>query len=316
MPDIPRKKLANACRTCQVPSTERLLGLIDCTILGSAKNALVFGTQAAYFHNDWASDCRKGTIPYTEFPGRVFREKGLQNVDLGGANQVLDVSGSSCSKKIVISLLQAVAQSLGAQAPGRVPESAVATPGPVVAHFANTRVQDVSAAATPAPVAAHVARTPVQDLATVHLPSVRFRALGAAHWSTLGTRAGRAGRTLLVNVAANAVLMPLGFGILSLPGKKYRAGLIGVTDDTLYVLDVGTISGDTLTLSALREMGQPAVSKFALSTVQASDSMAAGNGVLHLHGAIEVTATFSDSSADGNSRAAAAIAQAIQSARR
>jgi hypothetical protein len=48
-PSIPPKKLANATTKACVPADEKVLGLIDCTILGSASSCLVFGSRGFYY---------------------------------------------------------------------------------------------------------------------------------------------------------------------------------------------------------------------------------------------------------------------------
>lgn len=48
-PDIPEKKLNNAIPRYEVPPTELVIGLIDATVFGSAKEGLIFGSQGVYF---------------------------------------------------------------------------------------------------------------------------------------------------------------------------------------------------------------------------------------------------------------------------
>jgi hypothetical protein len=48
-PSIPPKKLANATTKACVPADEKVLGLIDCTIFGSASACLVFGSRGFYY---------------------------------------------------------------------------------------------------------------------------------------------------------------------------------------------------------------------------------------------------------------------------
>ena len=44
-PDIPPKKLANAVAKCAVPDDDEVVGLVDLTVFGSAKDAFVLGAQ-------------------------------------------------------------------------------------------------------------------------------------------------------------------------------------------------------------------------------------------------------------------------------
>ena len=46
---IPTKKMINARNSCAVPNSDKILGLIDLTLFGSAKDAVVFGGKALYF---------------------------------------------------------------------------------------------------------------------------------------------------------------------------------------------------------------------------------------------------------------------------
>lgn len=48
-PSIPPKKLANARAKACVPADEKVLGMIDCTVLGSASACLVFGSRGFYY---------------------------------------------------------------------------------------------------------------------------------------------------------------------------------------------------------------------------------------------------------------------------
>ncbi len=52
------EQLANARVKCNVPQSEEILGLIDCTAFGSAKEFILFGTEGIYYY------------------GRVFRDPG------------------------------------------------------------------------------------------------------------------------------------------------------------------------------------------------------------------------------------------------
>lgn len=82
---IPDKKAMNARATCQVPPREILLGLIDLTVFGSAKNCLVFGTSGIYFHNA-GTGTTPGTffVPYAEFPHHDFGREPASELAMGG----------------------------------------------------------------------------------------------------------------------------------------------------------------------------------------------------------------------------------------
>src|SRR5207244_2477235 len=44
-PNIPARKLSGATKGCSVPADEKVLALVDCTVFGSAGDALVFGQR-------------------------------------------------------------------------------------------------------------------------------------------------------------------------------------------------------------------------------------------------------------------------------
>ncbi len=106
---IPTKKLANAGASCALPEEEEALGLIDCTVMGSCKNCMVFGLEGVYYHNGWTSkDQGAKEIPYADFPVRLFMPAGVEvYLDQG---QYLDLSGSQVSVKTLIGILDGIKQ--------------------------------------------------------------------------------------------------------------------------------------------------------------------------------------------------------------
>jgi hypothetical protein len=75
-PNIPKNKLANATKSCKVPTGERIIALIDNTIFGSASECFLFGLNAVYYHNDWISyQSGAGTVLYKDFSRREFKLK-------------------------------------------------------------------------------------------------------------------------------------------------------------------------------------------------------------------------------------------------
>ena len=111
LPDIPPRKLNNARRQSKVPTAEKIFGLIDCTVFGSAKNGILFGQKGIYFNNWWAASVTPGPgkLLYSEFPKRVFENKGKSTVSLGN-NQLIDTSGSGSteSSKAVTDILNSL----------------------------------------------------------------------------------------------------------------------------------------------------------------------------------------------------------------
>jgi len=107
-PNIPTKKLSNAIRSCEVPPTERILGLIDCTVMGSAKNCLLFGRNGVYFHNARrGKSAGAGAISYSEFPSSEFGPEGSYDIALGN-NQYLNISGCSIPTDKILAILASI----------------------------------------------------------------------------------------------------------------------------------------------------------------------------------------------------------------
>jgi ATP-dependent 26S proteasome regulatory subunit len=99
-PDIPHQKLANAALSLNLPDAVEVAALVDCTVFGSAKDAVVIGSTAIYYRN-----CGKdGFLPYSDFPDRTFT--ALSNADISlGRNLRLSLSGSSFSVSQTIKIL-------------------------------------------------------------------------------------------------------------------------------------------------------------------------------------------------------------------
>lgn len=91
-PHIPPKKVVNARLECRVPASERVLALLDLTFFGSAKEAVVFGTQAIYYRGS----ASQFSIPYGELPYLSLKTEA-RSVKLGspGGDRVIDILGSS-----------------------------------------------------------------------------------------------------------------------------------------------------------------------------------------------------------------------------
>ncbi len=81
-PEIPTDKLAHARANCAISEEEPVLGLVDCTFWGSAKNCVLFGSKAIYHHVDGT----RGKIAYKDFPNSIFVWWGNTVVALGNAN--------------------------------------------------------------------------------------------------------------------------------------------------------------------------------------------------------------------------------------
>jgi hypothetical protein len=87
IPDIPADKMKNARQCCALPSDEKVLGLLDATAKGSARNGLLFGLDGIYWNNDWTGKKPgPGSLAYAEMARRTFEQDGMFEIRLG-ANQ-------------------------------------------------------------------------------------------------------------------------------------------------------------------------------------------------------------------------------------
>jgi hypothetical protein len=64
---IPPKKLHNAVETFPVPSEEKVLGLLDCTVFGSNKNGLAICAEGLRWRNDWTTPTSRTAMTWEEF---------------------------------------------------------------------------------------------------------------------------------------------------------------------------------------------------------------------------------------------------------
>lgn len=102
VPQIPQEKLRNAVRRCNVPSSDGVLGLIDCTFWGSAKKSIVFGRNALYYNN-----FGRGALLYEDLPGRVFGVARPGQLSLGNGEQ-LCLAEVGCTTEKFMAVLQSL----------------------------------------------------------------------------------------------------------------------------------------------------------------------------------------------------------------
>jgi len=106
-PRIPTTKERNARQSCGVPGGEKVLALIDCTLWGSARDAVVFGEHAMYFHNGTAS----GKLPYKDLRGRTIKAGGCQvDLDRGMHCSLSGATDDGHTALVVAKLLRRLAE--------------------------------------------------------------------------------------------------------------------------------------------------------------------------------------------------------------
>jgi hypothetical protein len=106
-PRIPEKKLKNALERCRVHPMETVVGLIDCTVFGSAKSSLLLTNNGIYYSNDVQGTVPGGTIPYYELARRELELDGEFEISLG-KEDALETSASPMERERILALLEAM----------------------------------------------------------------------------------------------------------------------------------------------------------------------------------------------------------------
>jgi hypothetical protein len=118
-PNIPSKKLANAIRSSGAPPDETIVGLVDCTTLGSATDCLMFGLDGLYWHNGSASKSPgPGSLGYSELATATFERPSLSRDICLSNGQHICTGSSQVSRKDLIAMLEEIASQFSADAPG------------------------------------------------------------------------------------------------------------------------------------------------------------------------------------------------------
>ncbi len=82
-PDIKEKKLRNAAASFLIPDDEEVIGLLDTTVMGSAKTGLVFGLRGVYFRNSGSSADGAHALDYSQLVECDFDTSEKYEVGLG-----------------------------------------------------------------------------------------------------------------------------------------------------------------------------------------------------------------------------------------
>lgn len=103
-PAIPQKKVNNALAKNSYIGNDPIIGLIDCTVFGSAKDHIMF-TAGGMFWNHPSSSPTNGSITYTDFVSCFFKSSGFfSGIDTGIGIEISQAV-SSVTKNELISLL-------------------------------------------------------------------------------------------------------------------------------------------------------------------------------------------------------------------
>ena len=109
-PDVPAKKLTHARASCNIPKDEEVVALIDLSLFGGARSAVVFGLSAMYYNSPFFLSFHfGGKIAYHEFPERHFRRTIGGKVSLGaGFPMFRPMIAAGSARSVVLEALKAV----------------------------------------------------------------------------------------------------------------------------------------------------------------------------------------------------------------
>ena len=128
IPNIPDKKLVNAREASNVPTDEKILCLVNATVLDSAKNSLLVGLHGIYFRNGWNGDSPgRHFFSYVELQNVVIDISGWFEMSIGGVN--FNMSACSMPRKKLISMLQEIQTVIKKNPPIQSSEFVQATEG-------------------------------------------------------------------------------------------------------------------------------------------------------------------------------------------
>jgi serine/threonine protein kinase len=111
-PDIPTRKLRAARESCRLPPYVAVHILVDATVFGSGKNALLICDTGVYMHNNYPVGSLDRTlapgayaVPFADFADATFEGDGEHDTMIGDSAGFHD-SGSTVIQEEVIALLE------------------------------------------------------------------------------------------------------------------------------------------------------------------------------------------------------------------
>jgi hypothetical protein len=122
-PGIPLALLASARRSCAVPESEPIVGVLDCSGIGTASQAIAFGTRRFYY----ATGAERGSLEYLELPANEEAIKisgGTLSFSLDGSSGIrIGLRGSSTSAGSMRKLLVRLSRSFRDASMAKVAEA-------------------------------------------------------------------------------------------------------------------------------------------------------------------------------------------------
>jgi hypothetical protein len=103
-PDIPVSVAVAARESCAVPESESVIGVLDCSGIGTARLAIVFGARGLYYE----TEMQRGSVEYLTLPDgkdEVTISGGALSFRAAGIDMKISLRGSSMSAGILRALL-------------------------------------------------------------------------------------------------------------------------------------------------------------------------------------------------------------------
>jgi len=101
-PGIPEKKIRNAISKNGYTGSDPIIGLIDCTVFGSAREHVMFTTTGLYWNH-----VTSGQLSYTDLLNTTIKSGGVfaPFSVVTGLGHTISISGSKVSRKVFLNLL-------------------------------------------------------------------------------------------------------------------------------------------------------------------------------------------------------------------
>jgi hypothetical protein len=111
--NIPKRKLDNAIAHFPIDPKINVLGLIDCTVMGSCKNGLAITDHGLIWKNGWTSSSGKTSLTWKELL-ETKNDIKLDKYEMDfGKNAKLNMAGCSIGKTEAFNLFHGIAKLLG-----------------------------------------------------------------------------------------------------------------------------------------------------------------------------------------------------------
>lgn len=113
-PSIPEKKIGNAISKNGYTGSDPIIGLIDCTVFGSAREHVMFTTTGIYWNH-----MTSGQLTYADLLNTTIKSGGVfaPFSVVTGLGHTISINGSKVSRKVFLNLLIQIKNLYGTMVP-------------------------------------------------------------------------------------------------------------------------------------------------------------------------------------------------------